>query len=844
MPTLEFVAVLRGAEAMADATFTGLEIAEGPDGPVVYAVSRTGQAVAAFATDAAGGGATHIDQEGLGPGLSPLGPLRLELLHTAGQARLVVLSADAQGLPCLQTGPDGQLAPVSDHLAADGLTGTLSAIAVIDLGGETYLYTSLYSGENALSCHLLAADGSLQPHPSAIPLAGAVSALLPVTVGEQALLLAACPTTAQVHSFRVEPGGALTPADAIGAPEGLGLQSPGALAHARLAGQDYLFVGAAGSSSISVLRLDASGALTPTDHLVDGLDSRFGAISALEAVTMGDGRVYVIAGGGDDGLSLFQLLPGGRLLHLDSMADDPACALQNVDAIRAVAIGDRIEIFAASATEAGITQVQVRPGGAPGQVLLAGAAGGRMDGGGLDDTLVGGDGDDDLRGSGGDDIIMDGDGADEMRGGAGADLFVLAGDGRTDQIRDFDATVDRLDLSGWAMLRDVSRLTLTSTAKGGEIRHGTELLKLYTPGKQSLSVAEMRAAVLPGFLHVGVDNILAPLQLDGGAEADLLQGAGRNDLLRGFGGADTLVGGAGNDTLEGGAGADLLQGGAGIDTASHAETGDRVRVDLQIPSRNSGMAAGDMLEGIENLVGGTGNDMLAGDSGANRLDGGRGADRLVGRAGDDHLLGGHGRDRLEGGTGTDRIDGGHGRDRVVYDRAGAGLRVDLAKPHTNEGEAADDTLISVEDVTGSVHDDRLYGDKRANALDGGDGRDRLLGRGGDDLLQGGNGRDRLQGGTGDDTLEGGAGNDILRGDAGADTFVFNGGSDVILDFDGDFLAFDTGLWNAGPPPAPAELLALAQVVDGDTVFDLGDGNSLVLRDYVDIAGLDGLLLLV
>ena len=56
---------------------------------------------------------------------------------------------------------------------------------------------------------------------------------------------------------------------------------------------------------------------------------------------------------------------------------------------------------------------------------------------------------------------------------------------------------------------------------------------------------------------------------------------------------------------------------------------------------------------IENAVGGSGNDSLAGNAAANRLDGGAGADVLAGMDGDDSLTGGTGNDQINGGPGTD-----------------------------------------------------------------------------------------------------------------------------------------------------------------------------------------------
>src|SRR5262249_52769750 len=125
---------------------------------------------------------------------------------------------------------------------------------------------------------------------------------------------------------------------------------------------------------------------------------------------------------------------------------------------------------------------------------------------------------------------------------------------------------------------------------------------------------------------------------------------GNNDanFISGGGGDDTLDGAGGDDTLFGGPGNDSLVGGAGNDTAAYddfdATTG--VTVSLSNPGAQNTVGAGtDTLVSIENLRGGSFNDVLVGDGGANRLEGNFGNDVLRGLAGADTLDGGLGFDR-------------------------------------------------------------------------------------------------------------------------------------------------------------------------------------------------------
>src|SRR5262249_1030811 len=102
---------------------------------------------------------------------------------------------------------------------------------------------------------------------------------------------------------------------------------------------------------------------------------------------------------------------------------------------------------------------------------------------------------------------------------------------------------------------------------------------------------------------------------------------------------------------------------------------------------------------------------------------------------------GDGFDTLMGRGGDDTLDGGGGSDTASYAEAASGVTVDLtiAGPQ-NTGDGAD-TLISIENLTGSAFADTLKGDAGDNILIGGAGTDTLMGSGGEDQLRGGDGSD-------------------------------------------------------------------------------------------------------
>jgi len=213
--------------------------------------------------------------------------------------------------------------------------------------------------------------------------------------------------------------------------------------------------------------------------------------------------------------------------------------------------------------------------------------------------------------------------------------------------------------------------------------------------------------------------------LQGSANADTLAGGAGHDILRGNGGDDSLLGGTGDDTLIGGAGADTLDGGTGNNTASYRTSTGPVSVFLNGEEANaSGDAAGDVLVNIQNLEGGSGDDLLVGNDQANRL------------------LGGGGNDTLRGGAGADTLDGGTGSNTVSYSGSTA-VTVDLSSGRVSGGDAQGDVLVNIQNVIGSAGDDRLLGSDGNNRLDGGSGNDTLVSSGGADTLIGGDGTDTL-----------------------------------------------------------------------------------------------------
>ncbi|MBT8458203.1 MAG: hypothetical protein KJN60_00865, partial [Boseongicola sp.] len=353
--------------------------------------------------------------------------------------------------------------------------------------------------------------------------------------------------------------GSMSAGASFGTLDGLAISQPSDVEAIGRLGEMVLVLAGSGSSSLSTLRVDDGAEVWLSDHILDSTTTRFQAISTVDSITVGD-FAYFAAGGVDGGLSLFTVLPGGRMVHLSTLADTSATTLYRVSAISMNYSNGALQILGGSAWEAGLTKLSFDLA-SQGSVLLA--SGGAVAGTTLNDQLMGSDLADTISAGSGDDILHDGHGQDTMTGGEGADLFVFAIDGVEDVVLDFERGTDRLDLSGFDFLYDVSQLSITSTANGAVLSYADETIRLFSQDGAALTDSDFSNA---GILNVDRPPMLTISQrLVGGDGEDTLNGNTGNDTISGFGGDDLLFGGSGDDHIFGGDGADTLDGGVGHD---------------------------------------------------------------------------------------------------------------------------------------------------------------------------------------------------------------------------------------------------------------------------------------
>ncbi|KRC82486.1 M10 family metallopeptidase C-terminal domain-containing protein [Sphingomonas sp. Root241] len=401
----------------------------------------------------------------------------------------------------------------------------------------------------------------------------------------------------------------------------------------------------------------------------------------------------------------------------------------------------------------------------------------------FNDVLTGAAGANLLFGGAGDDRLDGGAGADGLTGGTGDDTYVVddAGDLVTELIGEGIDTVE--SSISYTLGAELENLVLTGTAANGT---GNDFANSLTGND--------------------LDNILR-----GYAGNDSLIGNGGNDTLLGGAGVDSLFGGSGNDRLDGGAdgAADTLKGGIGDDIYVVGETGEIIEElggegrDRVVSSVSFTLGANlETLELVGSAQNGTGNaldNLIIANDARNVLDGGAGIDTVSYEASDAGVL-----------VRLDTVRTGN-----VGFWGSLGGAIEDFLPDGLGGYATGDRLLNFENITGSAHNDQLFGNNVANVLSGGAGADLLYGDAGDDVLDGGAGRDVLDGGNGNDKLFGGADSDVLNGGDGADRLYGGAGDDVMAGGSGN------------------DVFVFAELGGRDSITDFRRG-----QDKIDLSGLD------
>jgi len=342
--------------------------------------------------------------------------------------------------------------------------------------------------------------------------------------------------------------------------------------------------------------------------------------------------------------------------------------------------------------------------------------------------------------------------------------------------------------------------------------------------------------------------------IKGNANNNTLFGNAGNDVLYGISANNILVGGTGSDTFRGGVGDNIIYGENYVSIGGVGEEADTTSRDL-IDFSNSGVPVTlnlsnsqiisyfeessltlnaqtsigygkNTIYNVEDVLGGSGADVLIGSNTKNIIDGATGDDIIFGFGGTDNILiGGSGDDTIMGLLSGDEIYGGtvtynsnrdgvdthtnSGNDWVDYSYItnSKAVNIDLSQDKAEEiGTSTNfDTLNDIENAKGTKNADTLRGNDSFNVVNS------LLGYKGNDSFIVSKGSDYIDGGEGFNTMD------------YSSVDINNGGNRVVVDL-GLNKATDNGYHDEDNNVVEDTLLNIQKVI-GTSASDTIYGNS-------------------
>jgi Ca2+-binding RTX toxin-like protein len=445
--------------------------------------------------------------------------------------------------------------------------------------------------------------------------------------------------------------------------------------------------------------------------------------------------------------------------------------------------------------------------------VIGGGGSDTLTGNALNNVLSGGTGGNDaLNGMDGNDILIGGSGNDALLGGAGDDTYVFD----TDTALGTDIITD-------AVGNGTDTLNFSDSSNAITVNLGTAGNQIVNPRLTLNLTAAQIENVIGGSNNDSITGNALDNILSGGSGNDALNGGNGNDALTGGSGNDSLTGGNGNDTYlfdtDSALGADALTeiSGGGMDTLDFSGSSNDTTIDLNIIGNqtvNANLILNIINQQVENVNGGSGNDIISGNSLDNIFNGGDGNDTLITSLGVDTLDGGADDDQLiitGEHTAGDVITGGTGINIFVFQPGTSGSLELVSNGQDTLDFSLFDSAVTIDlnnyalqNVGGGLS---LTLSGLFTAINGTVFNDSITGNTLDNTINGLEGNDALNGGSGSDTIQAGDGNDTVSGDSGVDTLNGEAGADTVINYETSDT--HTSIENGFPTPPPSISTATA-----------------------------------
>ncbi len=125
---------------------------------------------------------------------------------------------------------------------------------------------------------------------------------------------------------------------------------------------EYIIMGNKANDAIEVYRQQANGTLLLINSTYDTDSSYIGEVVTIDHLTI-DGHSYIYAGGLDRGMSVYELLPKGKLQHVQSIAHDSLHYVHGMIGMTTLERSGRLYAFTGSFFDGGVTSYRVAQDG-------------------------------------------------------------------------------------------------------------------------------------------------------------------------------------------------------------------------------------------------------------------------------------------------------------------------------------------------------------------------------------------------------------------------------------------------------------------------------------------------
>src|SRR5450830_851047 len=388
----------------------------------------------------------------------------------------------------------------------------------------------------------------------------------------------------------------------------------------------------------------------------------------------------------------------------------------------------------------------------------------------------------------------------DVTGGAANDLFVA--NAAANKFDGGGGTHNRVDYSNSTVAETVNLVTGAGTGGTGSLAAGDTYANIQDVTGGAGDDLFVASSVANNFDGGSGRNQVSYTKSTVAEIIDLFNGTGGSTVTGNFSAGDTYAniqdatGGSGDDTFVADANNNSFDGSGGThNRVDYSHSTASVTVNLVTNLGTGGLAQGDSYANIQDVTGGSADDLFLASTAANRFDGG--------------------------------VSDSTSHNRVSYAGSTASETVDLFMGTGSGTYAAGDTYVNIQDVTGGSADDIFVASTAANKFDGGGGVDNRVsytnstvsetvnlftgnGSGGVGSLAAGDTYLNIQ------DVTGGAANDLFVANAAANKFDGGGGTHNRVDYSNSTVAETVNLVTGAGTGGTGSLAA------GDTYANIQD----------------------